>query len=485
MEIQLKNLVSAFINQISEYQIELLAIQIRTTSSILSKMTSSSVIVGALACQKNSFLKTFQTAVVSCLEHRPQELKDKLTKSKKKGSDKEAEQKEDLFAIELEDTILFPEGGGQPFDTGSIILPDSKKIPVKQVLRNQLTALHIVPAPIEPGTNVTLEVDWERRIDVMQQHTGQHLLSAVLDTYNLETLSWSLNEMINYIELPTKVSDEIVEEVNKKVNNLILEGLPIKVVTPDEHGEEIDTSHIPDDYDLSKGIIRIVKIGDLDSNPCCGTHLTSTSQIQAISLLHQVNVRGGNSRLHFICGSRVYKYLITQHQILKNVSGGQLSCQIEEVADKVSALNINYKKSTSRESNLLKELAGIEANRVFNIFKQGTGKIEFVYRTDNSPEYITAFQKELSTLINNNKNSGVDLDKNQTIILINGDYASGAGGMIKIMGPKATEVQTELKQRISGLKGGGKGSTFQGKIPNYEKGELESALNYLEHLCDK
>lgn len=445
---------------------------------------SSSTIVGALACQKNSFLKNLQTVVISCFEHRPQNAQDKQNKNKKKGNENVEPEKE-LYAVELADTILFPEGGGQPFDTGSIILPNDNRLPVQMVLRNQLTALHIVPSPIDPGTKVTLQVDWDRRIDLMQQHTGQHLLSAVLDTYDLETLSWSLNEMINYIELPKKVSDEMVEEINKKVNDYILEGLPIKVVTPDEHGAEIDTSHIPDDYDTSKGIIRIVKIGELDSNPCCGTHLSSTSQIQAISLLHQVNVRGGNSRLHFICGSRVYKYLIKQHQILKAVSGGQLSCQMEEVAEKVGVLNLNYKKSTSRESNLLKELAGIEANRTFNAFKEKNDKTEFIYRSDNSPEYITAFQKELSTLIKDNKDCGIDLDKNQTVLLINGDYPSGTGGMIKIMGPKATEIQFELKQRISGLKGGGKGSSFQGKVPKYEKGELESVLNYLEDLCDK
>ncbi|CUM49802.1 uncharacterized protein AC631_03264 [Debaryomyces fabryi] len=446
---------------------------------------SSSTIVGALACQKNSFLKTLQTVVISCFEHKPQSAQDKQNKNKKKANENIDESEKKLYAVELADTILFPEGGGQPFDFGSIILPNDTRLPVKMVLRNQLTALHIVPNPIDPGTKVTLQVDWDRRIDLMQQHTGQHLLSAVLDTYDLETLSWSLNEMINYVELPRKVSDEIVEEVNKKVNDYILEGLPIKVVTPDEHGEEIDTSNIPDDYDTSKGIIRIVKIGELDSNPCCGTHLSSTSQIQAISLLHQVNVRGGNSRLHFICGSRVYKYLIKQHQILKAVSGGQLSCQIEEVAEKVSALNLNYKKSTSKESNLLKELAGIEAVRIFKILKEKSGQTEFIYRSDNSPEFITAFQKELSTLIKESKDCGIDLDKNQTVVLLNGDFSSGAGGMVKIMGPRSAEIQAELKQRISGLKGGGKGSTFQGKVPKYEKGELESVLNYLEQLCDK
>ncbi|KAK6197319.1 alanyl-tRNA synthetase [Scheffersomyces amazonensis] len=444
--------------------------------------TSTSTIVGALACQRNSYLKTFKTTVVSSYEFvPPPTAKDKQNKNKKS---KEPElPKEVQYAVELHDTILFPEGGGQPFDTGSIILPDEKSITVKSVLRDKLKALHLTDSPIEPGTEVTLKLDWSRRIDLMQQHTGQHLLSAVFDTYNLETLSWSMGDLINYIELPEKVNEEIVNEVNIKVNNLILENVPIHVVTPDEHGEEIDVSHIPDDYDLSKGIIRIVKIGELDSNPCCGTHLSSTSQIQAISLLHQTSVRGGHSRLYFICGSRVYQYLRKQNELLKDVSGNQLSCQIDEVSEKVALLNSNYRKALSRESSLLKEIANVEAVKLFNKFKNNQ-LVDYVYRNDNNPEYLTLIQKEITTLINGDKSKDVNLSDKHTLILINGDYPSGTGGMVKILGPKAEEIQVELKQRLSNIKGGGKGSSFQAKISKYEKGEIESVLNYLDTFRD-
>ncbi|KAK6463693.1 alanyl-tRNA synthetase [Scheffersomyces coipomensis] len=448
---------------------------------------STSAIVGALACQKNSYLKTFKTTVVSSFEFIPPPTsKDKQNKNKKsKGSDSEPESKKDVqYAVELEDTILFPEGGGQPYDIGSIILPDEQSIAVKSVLRDKLKALHLTETPLEPGTEVTLKLNWSRRIDLMQQHTGQHLLSAVFDTYNLETLSWSMGDLINYIELPEKVSDEIVNEVNAKVNDLILEDLPIQVVTPDQHGGEIDTSHIPDDYDLSKGIIRIVKIGELDSNPCCGTHLSSTSQIQGMSLLHQTSVRGGHSRLYFICGSRVSQYLRKQHELLKDVSGNQLSCQIEEVVEKVATLNTNYRKAVSRESALLKEIANMEATKIFTKFSSTDKLVDYVYRADNSPEYLTLVQKEITTLINGDKSSGVNLSDKQTLVLLNGDYPSGTGGMVKVLGPKSEEIQSELKQRISNIKGGGKGSSFQGKISKYEKGEIESVLLYLDSFRD-
>lgn len=436
--------------------------------------------MGALACQKNSFLKSFQTLVISCNEYEPiMTSKDKQNKGKKK---EEKVPTEKLYAVELEDTILFPEGGGQPSDTGSILLPNLKQVEVKQVLRKELTAVHVVPEAVEPGSLVTLNVDWDRRIDIMQQHTGQHLISAVFDGYDLETLSWSMGDMINYIELPKKIDDDLIEEVSKKVNNLILENLPITVTTPDEHGGEIDTKKIPDDYDMSKGIVRVVKIGDLDANPCCGTHLTYTGQIQAVSFLHQVNIRGGNSRLHFICGSRVCKQLANYHKLLKEILGNTLSCQIEEVVTKVADLNANYKKVQSRESGLLKQLANIRAVEVFTKFKNGEGSIATVYREDNGPEYLTLFQKELTTLINGDKDSGVNVSDKFTVVLINGDYKSGNGGMVKILGPQADEVLSELKKLITNMKGGGKGASFQGKVTKYEKGEVETVLRYLELL---
>lgn len=441
---------------------------------------ATSTIVGALACQKNSFLKTFQTVVVSCKEYEPiMTSKDKQNKGKKK---EEKPSDEELYAVELEDTILFPEGGGQPYDYGSILLPDDTKLEVKQVLRKELTAVHVVPKAVEPGSLVTLTLNWDRRIDIMQQHTGQHLISAVFDRYDLETLSWSMGDMINYIELPKKVDDSLIEEVSRQVNDLILENLPITVTTPDEHGGEIDTKKIPEDYDLSKGIVRVVKIGELDANPCCGTHLTSTGQIQAVAFLHQVNIRGGNSRLHFICGSRVAKQLANYHKILKEALGNTLSCQIEEVTSKVAELSANYKKSQSRESGLLKQLANIRALDIFTKFKNGEASIATVYREDSGAEFLTLFQKELTTLINANKDSGVNLTDKATVILLNGDYKSGTGGMVKILGPKAEAILLELKKLITHIKGGGKGASFQAKITQYEKGEVETVLRYLELL---
>lgn len=451
----------------------------RTTQkgNIFFKM--SPAIVGALACQKNSFLKTLQTTVVSCKEYTPiATSKDKQNKNLKQA--KPVEERV-LYAVELEDTILFPEGGGQPHDVGFINVQGSERIPVTQVVRDRLTAVHVTPRPVTVGSKVTLDIDWDRRIDIMQQHTGQHLLSAVLDTYDLETLSWSMGNPINYLEIPRRLEDHEIIKITAKINELIVQNQSIEVHTPDKDGHDIDTSHVPDDYDLSQGILRVVKIGNIDANPCCGTHLTSTGQIQAISLFHQTNIRGGNSRLHFACGARVASLAQGYHKLLKDVLGVQLSCQIEEVGLKVAELVQNQRKLQSRESSLVKELASMKAAELFDQIRSKKGDTFSVYREDSSAEYLNQVQKELDTLIKANPDSDVKAT-DYTVIYLNGDYKSGLGGMVKVVGPKADQIQADLKTLLSNIKGGGRGSTFQGKISKYEKGEVENVLNYFELL---
>lgn len=442
---------------------------------------SSAAVVGTLLCQKNSFLRTFQTAVVSCNEFKP--LNDRAKQDKKKGQKSGVGSTEVVkYGLELADTIYFPEGGGQPSDEGTITLPDKTRIPVEMVVRDKLSAVHITQEAVKPGTPVTLDIDWKRRWDHMQQHTGQHLLSAVLDTYNLDTLSWSMGELVNYVEIPIRIGEELVEKINSRVNEYITQALPITVVTSEDDSDQIDMSKVPDDYDKTKGTIRVIKIGNIDRNVCCGTHLSSTSQIQSVALLHQSNIRGGHSRLHFICGSRVYQYLRMQNSILKNVSGNQLSCQIDEVAEKVDQMTKSYKKATARELSLLREVAYVEAKRIFNEFSKTSRKTAFAYRSENSSEYVQFLQKELLTLINKQQSCGIDLNKTHTVVFITGDYASGDGGIAKIIGSSAEDIQKILKEKISSLKGGGKGNSYQGKVLKYEKGEIENVLNALKEL---
>lgn len=232
-------------------------------------------IVGALSCQKDSYLRSLETEVVSCEEYVPPKTAQQSSKSKTKKST-DPEKVVDVvgskrWLIEFADSVLFPEGGGQYTDHGTIT-PLSKnagdEIPITSIQRHGLRCMHFSPAPLEPGTQVRQNVDFTRRWDLMQQHTGQHLLSAVMDGMDLPTLGWNMGQPgeMNYVELPRKPTEDEIKTIQEKCNVLIRENIPITVETPEGKA----SSSLPDDYDKENGIVRFIKIGDLDYNACCG-----------------------------------------------------------------------------------------------------------------------------------------------------------------------------------------------------------------------
>ena len=158
-----------------------------------------------------------------------------------------------------------------------------------------------------------------------------------------------------------------------------------------------------------------------------------------------------------------------------------MSCQSDEITSKIELLNFNYKKANSTVSNLLKEIAASEAKRIYDLFKEGS-QVEYAFREDENPEYVPLLQKQLLTFINQDKSRGIDLEKTNTVVFINGERKENTKGMVKIMGPQAQTILAELKSRLSNLAGGGKGAMFQGKITGLGKIELASVIEYLEKM---
>ncbi|CDK25806.1 unnamed protein product [Kuraishia capsulata CBS 1993] len=396
-------------------------------------MSLKARIVGDLLCQRDSYLTKLTTQVVSC---------NKLSDTQ--------------YELELEDTVLFPEGGGQPTDHGTIKIDDTE-LEVTEVKRNGLNCYHMVSQLFKPGDTVELKVDWRRRFDHMQQHTGQHLLSAILDKFNLPTLSWSMGEMINYIEIPRKLTPAELEEVSQMCNDKITENIKIQVEVPDK--DSVKKDKMPSDYDLEKGILRVIHIGELDSNPCCGTHLSSTGQIKSITLLNQFPGKKSASRINFLCGDRISKFTSESFLTLKDLTG-KLSCQTDDLVEKVEALQLSHRKAASKEMSLMKELAEYQSKEL--LAKLESSEIAFLCRSDVGLEYFNNISKKL-----------LPLTPGKTLVLI-------GNGCLIISGPQVEEVSTQLKQVLKGLKGGGKGK-FQGKF-TFNQSDFNSAEKYLESL---
>lgn len=322
-----------------------------------------------------------------------------------------------------------------------------------------MTAVHLTEEPIEKGSEVLLKVDWERRLDHMQQHTGQHLLSAILDKRNLETLGWNMGAKFNYIELPRKLTIEEVQEVQKEVNEQIRKAIDIRVERP--HHQDASDHHVPEDYDLEKGAIRVIHIGDLDTNPCCGTHLKNTAEIATLVLLHSQPNKGTNSRLFFMAGDRVASYAAETNELVRKANAA-LSCQSDEIEEKIDRLNQLVKELYAKERYWSGKVAKFEADDIKAKLKDR--KLAVYHNAEANLDFLKTIDKEIGKV---EPGGG-------TVILLCG--LGKQGGSIIVYGDSIDDFVAKLKQLVPNVKGGGK-SKWQGKVMQWEKGSIEQILN--------
>ncbi|KAG8689463.1 hypothetical protein FRC11_002479 [Ceratobasidium sp. 423] len=433
-------------------------------------------IVGNLACQQNSYLYELHTKVVSCVEVSASKADTKRTKK-----NKEKEPKPDstvngldgkLWEVECEDSILFPEGGGQPTDHGTLITADEPNdpIPITTIHRHGLRAVLFSPRSLTPGTVVTQRVDARRRMDHMQQHTGQHLLSAVMDTYpGLETLAWSMGASIvgdnvsgedkvpnmNYVELGRKPTEAEISEIQEKCNQIVLQNKPVTVSTPHDAIQD----WLPSDYDKENGIVRIITIEGVDENPCCGTHLSQTSHIGPVLLHHTQPIRGTNTRLFFSCGSRAIALATSSLRATRSLSATLSSGPTpSELSARATQVTNSLRDALRAKRKLETEIAGYLAAKV--VQDQST----WVHRADVGLDFLMDVV------------SAVPPESLPGALLL--AAGSGAeGGSVLIVGSDADRVQSAASKAVAAvgsLKGGGKGVRWQGKVQVWEKGNLDA-----------
>lgn len=211
--------------------------------------------------------------------------------------------------VVLEDTILYPEGGGQPADHGWI-----GEAPVVDVQRRGDEIRHYIDRPLDAG-NVVLRLDWERRFDHMQQHTAQHLITALAaDELGWQTTSFHLGATVSDVELDApKIAADDLRRLEEQVAERIRQARPVtsRRVSPETFQTlEVRTRGLPRGH---RGDIRLVEIDGVDCNTCGGTHLASTAEIESVALLGTESMRGG-ARLHWIAGGRVRRRLHHQER---------------------------------------------------------------------------------------------------------------------------------------------------------------------------
>ena len=205
------------------------------------------------------------------------------------------------YHILLDETAFYPEGGGQPCDKGFL-----NEVEVTEVHEKNGEILHYTNQALQPGSRVHGCIDWDRRFDLMQQHSGEHMVSGLIhQAYGYENVGFHLGSDIITIDLSGPMTAEQVAEIELQTNQMIWQNDEVEIAWPDP--EQLKTIPYRSKKELT-GQVRIVTFPGADICACCGTHVSHTGEIGMVKLLSVVKFHEG-VRIEMICGGRVLNYL--------------------------------------------------------------------------------------------------------------------------------------------------------------------------------
>lgn len=283
--------------------------------------------------EQDAFLIQFEGKVLSCVQG-------------KKG-----------FNIVLDRTAFYPEGGGQPFDMGTL-----GDVRVLEVHGHDGEIVHTCDRPLKPGATVTGVIDWERRFDLMQQHSGEHVVSGLAHAlWGCENVGFHLGAEEVTIDFDRPLTEEQLALLEQETNRFLWMDRPVRITYPSP--EELEHIRYRSKKALS-GQVRIVEFPGADCCACCGTHVRSAGQVGLVKLLSMQKFREG-VRIELVCGLRAFRYLSRALEQDLQVSR-QLSAKVFETGAAVSRLleeNVQLKSrlmslEEARFSALARQYAG-------------------------------------------------------------------------------------------------------------------------------
>jgi alanyl-tRNA synthetase len=356
--------------------------------------------------------------------------------------------------VVLDRTFFYPESGGQTADTGNI---GSLKVVDAQEGPGEIVR-HIVEHPAggnapEIGLTVECRVDWPRRFDHMQQHTGQHVLSrAFIQVAGLHTVSFHLGEEICTIDLEGSGFDsDAVRRAESMSNAVVVENRPVEVeVVP------VDRLRRGGDRDLRRALpegveeARLVSVRDFDVIPCCGTHVKSTGELGLIKVLKSEKVKG-TRRVYFKVGNRALQDYVKTHAIVQSL-GTRLTTSADDIEPKVEKLISDGQRMKKDVKRLSRALAEHESKLLMARSEEWSG-VRLV--VDYFREYGDEFLRMVSTALKKEP---------QTVVVI-----GAAGGAVVCSASDDLDLDFSTlavePAKAAGGSGGGKGNYAQLKLP--------------------
>lgn len=268
-------------------------------------------------------------------------------------------------AVVLDQTCFYATSGGQPNDSGTL-----NRTPVKDVRFENNEIVHIIATPIELN-QVEGVIDWKRRFDHMQQHSGQHILSAAFyRLFNAETSSFHLGEEYCSIELNNPhLTEAQTYQAEDAANDVIASATPLNIFFVDP--ERAKEYPLRKQSDLAEAL-RLVQIGDFDLSPCSGTHVKNTAEVGSV-FIFGFEKMSQSVKINFLCGHRIGRRYHFDLSILKSLSKS-LTTSFELLPEAVSRLQ-QQAKEMRRELEKFKETQlRQEAIELFSHAKDWNGK---------------------------------------------------------------------------------------------------------------
>lgn len=260
---------------------------------------------------------------------------------------------DDSRRIYLDRTAFYPTSGGQPFDTGQL-----GGVQVTDVVDEGYRVAHLLAAPMTDD-RATGRIDWHRRFDYMQQHTGQHLLSAVLAEQSGQTVAvhFGAESSTLDLDLGTLTPDQ-ARQAEKSANEIVVQNRPVEVSF--EAAELAVGLRKPSDRD---GTLRIITIRDLDRSACGGTHVRATGEIGSMLIRRVERFRKG-VRVEFLCGSRAIRQARSDYNLVSQLAA-ELSASAEELPRLIETRREELKLATALNRELEEKLDLCRARELY------------------------------------------------------------------------------------------------------------------------
>ncbi len=277
-------------------------------------------------------------------------------------------------ALVLDRTCFYPESGGQPWDRGTL-----EGIEVLEVVEEEGTILHVLEK--DPGASrVRGRIDWARRFDHMQQHTGQHILSqAFFETVKGETRSFHLGPDVSTLEIGlVTISDQALGRVEDRANEIVWEDRAVKTYfVPDDKIDEVPLRRPP----KKEGLLRVVEVDGYDYSACGGTHCRRTGEVGLIKVLGTEKIRG-NLRFEFLCGGRALLDFRSKDRAVRKLAGA-FSCSPADVVPQVEKTVAELKALKKRGRKLEERLSSFDA---LEVIRAAPGPLIAAVLEDKTPD---------------------------------------------------------------------------------------------------